>query len=487
MINNEFKKKLEKARAENKKIGLVQGSWDMFHIGHLRYIQKAKSLCDFLIIAMDSDEKIKKRKGNGRPIWPEEERYQFISLLNIADGIVIKQLGEKKWELIKEVRPDVLIAIKENYTDEQIKQLHNYCGKVEILPRQSESSTSDKIRKVIIFTQHNKIDNLDEKVIDAIEEFKKRIAFSRDMQEPIPYMVDHLKDSTDWVCPVTAAIYYSDEWHFGTNQVDFSIPKLDIQGRTELFYATTEHAEINLLKKLGDVQSISTALWTTLFPCDKCMKVLIDKGIKKIYYLEDHPNRNWSKRAHELARKNNIETINILSLTSQSHTKEQAPTEDYHGFKFIYPPNARNQEQLDIMIAKEENGEDPLDPEVIDQEILQVRNNWYITKNRFPHQGTGEQFLIVSKNPIYSIEDINEEMWKELEEIWLYLIKEYNLSGGALCFRYGDPALSGSSLKRLHAHVIMPDLEGKIRFPIGGHSELKSGLVLKKTMKPSET
>ena len=81
---------LLKARDVGKSIGLVQGSWDLFHLGHLKYIKKAKELCDYLIVAMDSDEKIRKRKGNGRPIIPEDERYNFIKLLDIADDIVIK-------------------------------------------------------------------------------------------------------------------------------------------------------------------------------------------------------------------------------------------------------------------------------------------------------------------------------------------------------------------------------------------------------------
>ena len=54
---------LKKAKAEGKKIGLVQGSWDQFHIGHLKYIKKAKENCDYLIVGVDSDAKIQKRKG----------------------------------------------------------------------------------------------------------------------------------------------------------------------------------------------------------------------------------------------------------------------------------------------------------------------------------------------------------------------------------------------------------------------------------------
>ena len=78
MIDKDILKKVEEAKHLGKKVGLVQGSWDLFHLGHLLYIKKARNLCDYLMIAMDSDEKIRKRKGNSRPIIPEEERYEFI-------------------------------------------------------------------------------------------------------------------------------------------------------------------------------------------------------------------------------------------------------------------------------------------------------------------------------------------------------------------------------------------------------------------------
>ena len=463
------------ARDEGKKIGLVQGSWDLFHLGHLRYMKKAKELCDYLIVAMDSDEKIRKRKGNGRPIIPEDERYNFIKLLGIADDIVIKDVNEEKWGLIKEVRPDVLIAIKENYTDFQIMNLEEYCGRVAILPRQSESSTSDKIRKITIAEQRNKVEDLEEKVAKQIEDFKNRINYTDSMEEPIPRLVEHMKESTDWKTPVACGCYYKNEWHFGTNKSNFNIPKTDVENRTELYYATVEHAEINLLKKLGNVEELKTPVYSTLFPCDKCMKVLIDKGVRKVYYLEDHPERNWSKRSHELADKKGIETVCLLDKREELEQEDV----DYKAFKYIYPPNARKQEQLDIMMDMEYSDKDPLDPNYIEQEILFSTSYWYISKNRFPHQDTGEQYLIIAKDAEYDIKEMSEEMWLELKAIWITLTDHYHIPGGALCFRFGDQELSGASLKRLHAHLVMPT-ENKVRFPIGGHKTLQKGLYLKK-------
>lgn len=291
-------------------VGLVQGSWDLFHLGHLRYIMKARALCDFLVIAMDSDEKIRKRKGPTRPVIPETERFEFIKLLNIADAIVVKQVDEPKWHLIKTVRPDVLIAIKENYTDEQIEQLGKYCGKVAVLPRQAKTSTSDKIRQITLNSRLRKVAGVEEKVAKAADSMKRRIKYNKEMPEPIPQLLKEMRKSTDDVCPTAAACFWNNQWMLGTNQIDFTIPEYDVTNRTELFYDTVEHAEINLLKKLGKVKSLAeTPFYVTLFPCDDCMKVLANKGIKEIYYLEDHPERNWSVRSHKLAEKKGIKTI----------------------------------------------------------------------------------------------------------------------------------------------------------------------------------
>ena len=234
-------------------------------------------------------------------------------MLNIADAIVIKQVGEPKWHLIKTVRPDVLIAIKENYSDEQIEQLEKYCGRVAVLPRQAKTSTSDKIRQITLQSRLRKVEGVEEKVAKAATGMKRRIHYSKDMPEPIPGLLKELRNSTDDVCPTAAACFWNGQWMYGTNQIDFTISEYDVTNRTELFYDTVEHAEINLLKKLGKVKSLEdTPFYVTLFPCDDCMKVLANKGVKEVYYLEDHAERNWSKRSHALAEKKGIKTVCLV-------------------------------------------------------------------------------------------------------------------------------------------------------------------------------
>lgn len=66
------------------KIGYVQGSFDMFHIGHLNLIKNAKSICDYLIVGVNSDELMKSFKHK-TPIIPEDERLEIIEAIRYVD------------------------------------------------------------------------------------------------------------------------------------------------------------------------------------------------------------------------------------------------------------------------------------------------------------------------------------------------------------------------------------------------------------------
>lgn len=147
-------------------------------------------------------------------------------------------------------------------------------------------------------------------------------------------------------------------------------------------------------------------------------------------------------------------------------------------YKYIYPPNAREQEQLDIMLRMEAEDKDPMAPEYIDQKILFSTDFWHVSRNRFPYDGAEQQFLVVAMQPVYDIADMSDEMWLDLKVVWARLREEYCLSGGGMCFRFGDPARSGASLTRVHCHVIMPKAGEKVRPAIGGRAELKEGLHL---------
>ena len=134
------------------KIVLTQGTYDLVHIGHARYFEEAKKHGEVLIVGVDSDAKVRARKGPDRPVVPEAERLEMVTHLRSVDLVYLKEHTAPKWHLIKLVRPDVLIATKETYTKDELRQLKKYCGKVVVLTPQATTSTSAKIRLMQIGT-----------------------------------------------------------------------------------------------------------------------------------------------------------------------------------------------------------------------------------------------------------------------------------------------------------------------------------------------
>lgn len=133
------------------KIVLTSGSFDLIHGGHAAYLEQAKNLGELLVVGVDSDEKVRKRKerpGIRRPIVPEGERLRMLAFIKGVDVVTIKPVDDPRWHLIKTVRPDVLVFSEDHdYSDEEIKELEqNYCGQVVVLPRMGETTTSARLR-----------------------------------------------------------------------------------------------------------------------------------------------------------------------------------------------------------------------------------------------------------------------------------------------------------------------------------------------------
>lgn len=166
----DLKKAVEHCRGLGLRVVLTQGSWDLVHIGHARYMKQAKEHGDILVVGVDSDKKIRARKGPDRPIVPEEERMEMITHLRYVDLAIVKPHDAPKWQLIKTIRPDVLIATKETYNNMQLKELRKYCGKVVVLEPQATTSTSAKIRRLQIMTAKKLEETLRPKIVQTIEE-----------------------------------------------------------------------------------------------------------------------------------------------------------------------------------------------------------------------------------------------------------------------------------------------------------------------------
>ena len=161
---------VKKLRKQGKKIVLTQGSFDMVHIGHGRYCAEAKKRGDVLIVGVDGDKKVQKRKGPNRPIVPEEERLEMMMHLSAVDYVVLKKLNMPKYNLINLIKPDVLVATNETYNLEQIKYLETICGEVVVLKPMATTSTSAKIRLLQIGAAKEITKTLSKKFIKVMEE-----------------------------------------------------------------------------------------------------------------------------------------------------------------------------------------------------------------------------------------------------------------------------------------------------------------------------
>lgn len=129
----------------NLKVVLVLGTYDLLHIGHARYIEKAKQQGDVLIVAVDSDKWVQSRKGPRRPIVPEQERIETLAHLRHVDYVTIANEYYQDG-LINTFKPDILVATERSYSPKQIKEIEKHGIKVVVLPSQAETSTSAKIR-----------------------------------------------------------------------------------------------------------------------------------------------------------------------------------------------------------------------------------------------------------------------------------------------------------------------------------------------------
>jgi len=134
-------------RAAGEKITLANGAFDLLHVGHVRYLRAAKKLGDRLVVAINSDESVRKLKGEGRPLMPEAERAEILAALADVDAIVIFSEPDVR-ALIREIRPD-FHAKGTDYSAESVPEadtVRECGGRVEIVGDPKNHSTTEIIR-----------------------------------------------------------------------------------------------------------------------------------------------------------------------------------------------------------------------------------------------------------------------------------------------------------------------------------------------------
>jgi D-beta-D-heptose 7-phosphate kinase/D-beta-D-heptose 1-phosphate adenosyltransferase len=101
-----------------KKIVWVNGTFDVLHIGHIKLFEFAKAQGEYLIVGIDSDERIKELKGSARPINKQEFRKEFLLAIKYIDEVRIFNTSEELSLMISEIVPDVAVW-GEEYKDKR--------------------------------------------------------------------------------------------------------------------------------------------------------------------------------------------------------------------------------------------------------------------------------------------------------------------------------------------------------------------------------
>lgn len=149
---NQLKAYISGYKISGEKIILVGGCFDILHVGHLKFLEESRKFGDRLIVFLESDDRVKKLKGENRPIFDQNERAFVLSSLNSVDLVVNLQYidndaGYEK--IIGEIRPDIIsITQSDPYENIKRKQAQRVNAKLKIIPF-IKTYSSSKLAKIL--------------------------------------------------------------------------------------------------------------------------------------------------------------------------------------------------------------------------------------------------------------------------------------------------------------------------------------------------
>ena len=142
-------KRIAMWRFLNKKIVFTNGCFDILHLGHIKYLSNARDLGDVLVVGVNTDDSVKRLKGEGRPLQDERTRTLALASLRFVEMVTLFD-EDTPYELIKAIRPDILVK-GGDYTEALVVGadiVKSDGGSVVILPLVPGYSTSSLIAKM---------------------------------------------------------------------------------------------------------------------------------------------------------------------------------------------------------------------------------------------------------------------------------------------------------------------------------------------------
>lgn len=136
-------------KAKDKKIVFTAGSWDLIHVGQVRYLHQAKQYGDILVVGVSSNYAIRKVKGKNKPILDEMIRSEILTYFRDVDFVTI--LPEPSCQpTLGLLKPDIYITVREDWAadyknSKEYKTVTRYGGEVIVVDRQSTTISTTKI------------------------------------------------------------------------------------------------------------------------------------------------------------------------------------------------------------------------------------------------------------------------------------------------------------------------------------------------------
>lgn len=131
---------------KQKRVVLVGGCFDLIHYGHISFLQEAKKHGDHLIVALESDENVRRRKGDLRPIHSQEQRAKMLRALVFIDEVLIlphMQTDKDYFDLVRRIKPEVIAVTQgDPYIEKKQRQAKEIGAIVVVIPKIATPSTS---------------------------------------------------------------------------------------------------------------------------------------------------------------------------------------------------------------------------------------------------------------------------------------------------------------------------------------------------------
>ena len=140
---------LRACQADGRKAVFTNGVFDLLHVGHLRYLEEARALGDLLIVAVNSDESVRRLKGEKRPIVPESDRAEVMNGLRCVDYVTIFT-SDTPVPLIALLKPDIYVKGGDYRIPDlpEAPVVASYGGVVRILRHFAGHSSTDLVRTI---------------------------------------------------------------------------------------------------------------------------------------------------------------------------------------------------------------------------------------------------------------------------------------------------------------------------------------------------